>query len=72
MVKNLPPTNRTVLIYLLRFLNKFSQHANTNKMSLINIAVCWAPNLLRSKEESYEKIMREAALVIGEMNQFDE
>lgn len=65
-VKGLPATNRAVVIYLVRFLNKFSQHAAANKMSLINIAVCWAPNLLRPKEESYEKIMREASLVMGE------
>lgn len=32
-------------------------------MTLANLATCWAPNLLRSKEESYEKVLREASLV---------
>lgn len=47
MIQELPPSNRELLIYLLKFLNKVSQHSDKNKMTIENLATCWAPNLLR-------------------------
>jgi len=63
LVQGLPKSNKNVLIYLMQFLNKLSKHSQNNKMTLTNIATCWAPNLLRSSQETYEKVMREASLV---------
>jgi len=63
LVHGLPKSNKNVLIYLMQFLNKLSKHSQNNKMTLTNIATCWAPNLLRCSEETYEKVMREASLV---------
>jgi len=47
----------------MRFLNRFSQHCDKNKMTLQNLATCWAPNLLRSEDETYDKVLRDASSV---------
>lgn len=48
----LSKTRYTLLAYLLNYLYFLSQNSNQNKMTPKNIAVCFAPNLLCSAEES--------------------
>ena len=47
----LPEPNKSVVAYLLAFLADVTAHFALNKMTPLNLAVCFAPNLLRAKEE---------------------
>jgi hypothetical protein len=42
---------------LCKFLNKLMQHSEENKMTSANIAICFAPNLLRMRNESLKYMM---------------
>lgn len=59
----LPASHRHLLVYLFTFLKKVSLRSDRNKMTVENLAVCWAPNLLRSKEELMEKALEDATQV---------
>ena len=42
-----PPPHRRCLYFLLKFLQTISTHESENKMSANNLAICFAPTLLR-------------------------
>ena len=42
-----PPPHRRCLYFLLKFLHSISKHESENKMSANNLAICFAPTLLR-------------------------
>jgi hypothetical protein len=48
----IPDTNFQVLSILCLFLHEVSQHSEYNKMSCSNLAIVFAPNLLRKEEET--------------------
>lgn len=56
-VSSLPEVNKMFLHELFEFMNEVASHADTNKMSLRNLVIVWAPNLLRAKETSVEQTM---------------
>jgi hypothetical protein len=45
----LPDLNLHVLIYLMSFLKKITQHESLNKMNSFNLAVCFAPNIIYTR-----------------------
>ncbi|XP_014665344.1 PREDICTED: rho GTPase-activating protein 32-like, partial [Priapulus caudatus] len=50
VVQKLPPPHYRTLKYLIRHLAKVASHGSETGMHCKNIAIVWAPNLLRSKE----------------------
>jgi len=60
VLKFLPKINLMTVIYLLSFLRKLSENSETNKMNATNIAVLFAPNLLREKTEDVSIAMEDS------------
>ncbi|KAA0191086.1 hypothetical protein HAZT_HAZT001976 [Hyalella azteca] len=50
VVRQLPPPNSRTLEYLIRHLARVACHSSETGMTPKNIAIVWAPNLLRCKE----------------------
>ena len=46
----LPVVNYETLGCLLKFLKKVTDHAEVNKMSSVNLAICMAPNLIKERQ----------------------
>jgi hypothetical protein len=53
----MPALNLVFLIYLVDFLRLVSTHAGENKMTASNLAMVFAPNLLRSRDDSLDTCM---------------
>ena len=64
LLTTLPEPNRSIVAYLLSFLSDVTVHFQQNKMTPLNLAVCFAPNLLRAKEEKAERVMVDAPKVV--------
>ena len=54
LVNNLPLRNKRILAFYMNFFFVFSIQSEVHKMRSENLAVCIAPSLLHSKEESFE------------------
>ncbi|ELT99638.1 hypothetical protein CAPTEDRAFT_138243 [Capitella teleta] len=54
VVQQLPPPHYRTCEYLLRHLSRVGSHGGQTGMHVKNIAIVWAPNLLRSKELEME------------------
>jgi len=63
LVQGLPPHNKNLLIFLVKFLHKVSQNSVLNKMTATNLATCWAPNLLKSENESVASLVYDTVLI---------
>ncbi|KAI8613325.1 hypothetical protein BC830DRAFT_1132800 [Chytriomyces sp. MP71] len=50
LVQQLPPCNYHVLFYLMRHLKKVSERSEVNKMEQSNLAIVFAPTLIRTPE----------------------
>jgi len=50
ILKTLPEPNRVVIRYLFEFLHRVTQNAEVNKMHANNLAIVFAPTLLRSSD----------------------
>eukprot|EP01119_Soliformovum_irregulare_P014976 TRINITY_DN4162_c0_g1_i1.p1 TRINITY_DN4162_c0_g1~~TRINITY_DN4162_c0_g1_i1.p1 ORF type:complete len:561 (+),score=167.40 TRINITY_DN4162_c0_g1_i1:1839-3521(+) len=65
LVQGLPSHNRFCLLYLLRFLKKYSENSLRTKMDATNLALCWGPNILRSHEDTkMESLAIDATTVV--------
>ena len=64
LLTTLPEPNKSIVAYLLSFLSDVTSHFQHNKMTPLNLAVCFAPNLLRAKEEKAERVMVDAPKVV--------
>jgi hypothetical protein len=51
----MPPLHLNLLVYLARFLHLVAEHAAVNKMNAANLAMVFAPNLLRPPEENFSE-----------------
>ena len=60
-----PEPNRSVVHYLLSFLAEVACEGARNKMTSLNLAVCFAPNLVRAKEERAEQVLADAPKVVA-------
>ncbi|ORX61722.1 Rho GTPase activation protein [Hesseltinella vesiculosa] len=72
------PFEWRLLCYLLKFLHQVTDHAETNRMTAHNLAVVFAPNLIRAEQNtinldtamaSQEVAMASATLYLKQMNQ---
>ena len=54
IIKDMTPTNRIVLKYLLHFLGTFSQHSKHTKMTTDNLALVIAPNVVRPELDTVD------------------
>ncbi|KAI9359688.1 Rho GTPase activation protein [Zopfochytrium polystomum] len=52
LVQSLPQSNYQVLEYLMRHLNRIASHSDVNKMEPSNLAIVFAPTLIRIPNES--------------------
>ena len=50
VIRKLKPSHYRTLEYLLRHLNRVASHGNVTGMTSKNLAIVWAPNLLRCKD----------------------
>lgn len=50
LLERLPYRNRQLLGALLKHLRTVSRHSDTNRMTNYNLSVCWAPNIICSRE----------------------
>lgn len=57
-IENLPHANRNLLRYLMLFLNEVATHSAHNKMAAANLAIVFAPNLLRPAVESVSSALQ--------------
>jgi hypothetical protein len=48
----MPPVYLILLMHLILFLRLVSQHADVNKMTPSNLAMVFAPNLLKSRDQT--------------------
>ncbi|EGG14725.1 pleckstrin domain-containing protein [Cavenderia fasciculata] len=60
LIYGLPKVNRDLVLYLMTFLNKVSSFSSSNKMTSANLAMVFAPNLLRHQKESLNQIMEDS------------
>jgi len=65
LMTKLPKVNLALLTYLMRFLKEVSKNSDVNKMTPDNIAIVFAPNLLRPKLETTTSMMVEMPISIG-------
>ncbi len=49
LIHGLPEANKSLTFYLCSFLREVAEHASLNKMSSDNLAMVFAPNLLRTE-----------------------
>lgn len=59
---NLPPIHVTVLLFLIRFLHKFAPFASISKMTEANIAMVFAPSILRCPSNNPATILTNTTL----------
>ncbi|KAL6045904.1 Rho GTPase activating protein 19 [Balamuthia mandrillaris] len=67
LINGLPELNKTVAFYILKFLNKVVNNKHKNLMTSANLAMIFAPNLLRSEREELTQIMNDAPYVTNIM-----
>jgi len=56
IIKKLPHTNYLIMTSLVSLLSRICSESET-KMSANNLAICWAPNILRPHEESTSAVL---------------
>ncbi len=61
IVGQVPEANKQILDYLFSFLKKVANNEEHNKMGAMNLAILFAPNLMRPKIESVDNMMNPAA-----------
>lgn len=68
----LPEPNRTIFRYLCTFLAEVSMKSDVNKMTPSNLAIVFAPNLIRPAVETFEAIARDTPVTIATIKHFVE
>jgi len=57
VIKKLPHTNYLIMTSLVGLLSRICSESEMTKMSANNLAICWAPNILKPKEESSSAVL---------------
>jgi hypothetical protein len=66
----LPKTNQLTLLSLMDMLHRIAEHQDKTMMTAVNLAIVWAPNLLKNKNETTVSVFTEtgpANLVVSMM-----
>jgi len=73
-ISSLPPANLRILHILCEYLYHVSQNCNENRMTVVNLAVIFAPTLLRSPTEQIDMTHTGDAMTILQLliGKFDE
>jgi len=53
LVDKIPPSNKDVLAYIIKYMCQVAKHSLENKMTAGNISIVFGPTLLRSKENTF-------------------
>jgi len=65
LYNTLPAPRHQAAEALFTFLAAISKHAETNMMSPMNLAICFAPNLIRPKQDTMDTIVHDTPKVIA-------
>jgi len=63
LLKKLPVTNYLTLSSLMALLAQIAESSHVTKMTAPNLAICWAPNILKPKEENLNSVLNDANCV---------
>lgn len=63
ILSKLPHTNFLTLSHLMGLLYLIKESCEFTKMTPTNLAICWAPNILKPKEESLSAVLTESNIV---------
>eukprot|EP00005_Dracoamoeba_jomungandri_P005985 CAMPEP_0174261978 /NCGR_PEP_ID=MMETSP0439-20130205/12704_1 /TAXON_ID=0 /ORGANISM="Stereomyxa ramosa, Strain Chinc5" /LENGTH=262 /DNA_ID=CAMNT_0015346603 /DNA_START=128 /DNA_END=916 /DNA_ORIENTATION=+ len=63
VINQLPVEHSVLLVYLLNFLKRCSKHSSVNMMSVDNLAMVFAPNVLKSRQETLQQIMEDSTYI---------
>ena len=63
IISKLPELNMSFLEVLIDFLDTLTRDADDNMMTASNLAICFAPGLMRRQEENLNQLMKESPLV---------
>ncbi|CAM9299558.1 unnamed protein product [Ectocarpus sp. 8 AP-2014] len=55
----IPIANYNCLRFLFEFLREVAMHSSTNRMTSENLAIVWAPNLLRPQDDDPFEVLRD-------------
>jgi len=65
LLAGLPKANRMLLLSVLSYLHVVADHHTVNKMSTLNLALIFAPNIMRAEKETLQQIMEDSDKVAG-------
>jgi hypothetical protein len=65
LYQQLPPPRRMAAQSLFAFLAAVSRHSEVTMMSPMNLAICFAPNLIRPKQDTMDTIVHDTPKVIA-------
>ena len=63
LLEELPAGHHSVLRYLMAHLRRVADNTAVNKMMPANLATVFGPNLLRSRDQSMDRIQQQIAVV---------
>lgn len=63
--QNIPPENKALLNYLLKYLNLLMTYESENRMNSVNLAIVFAPNLIWTNDMSQETTETAKRSIIG-------
>eukprot|EP01113_Clastostelium_recurvatum_P035908 TRINITY_DN5052_c0_g2_i1.p1 TRINITY_DN5052_c0_g2~~TRINITY_DN5052_c0_g2_i1.p1 ORF type:complete len:930 (+),score=212.41 TRINITY_DN5052_c0_g2_i1:116-2905(+) len=72
LIGALPRVNKAVLFELLGFMKKVACHSDVNKMGVSNLAMVFAPTMMRAEKEDLVQIMEDHGKVMGTIEVFIE
>jgi len=70
LLSRLPTTNYRTLSSLMALLSQIAQCSQETKMTPPNLAICWAPNILKPREESLTSALTDSGTVNGIVSMF--
>lgn len=65
LVAGLPKANRLLLLSVLSYLHVVADNCKVNKMSTLNLALIFAPNVMKAEKETLHQIMADSDKVAG-------
>eukprot|EP01103_Thecamoeba_quadrilineata_P017727 TRINITY_DN6422_c0_g1_i1.p1 TRINITY_DN6422_c0_g1~~TRINITY_DN6422_c0_g1_i1.p1 ORF type:complete len:457 (+),score=97.70 TRINITY_DN6422_c0_g1_i1:33-1403(+) len=57
---HLPKVNHEILSHLLKLLKQIVNNSNITKMTADNLAICFAPTLIRSRDDSFDTFIKDS------------
>jgi len=70
LLSQLPATNSLILSSLMALLVQIAESSHQTKMTAPNLAICWAPNLIKPKEESLSTVLTDSVAINSIVSRF--